>query len=208
MIPSKELFMTILITTSLESNKRVKINFDGGDLSSDTVLFLIKEFAAGVDLISLVKKTFKTNDTASFRLHVDTDNLVQIIYQIIATYFKDDCADELKNEPVFTEILQKDVLASQPTLSRFWNRMDEDTLHQFDIIDQAMRDTIYSIQHPDMMLFDLNSTILNTYGSQKGEAFNYHYQAYGYHPLLCFDGLTGDLLKNEPRDDTQYYSNG
>ena len=159
MIPSKELSMTILTTTSLESNKRVKINFDGGDLSSDAGLLLIKEFAARVGLISLVKKTFKTNDTASFRFHVDTDNLMQIIYQIIAAYFEDDCADELTNEPVFTEILQKEVLASQPTLSRFWNRMDEDTLHQFDLIDQAMRDTIYSIRHPDMMLFDLDSTL-------------------------------------------------
>ena len=61
MIPSKELSMTILTTTSLESNKRVKINFDGGDLSSDAGLLLIKEFAARVGLISLVKKTFKTN---------------------------------------------------------------------------------------------------------------------------------------------------
>lgn len=102
--------MTILTTTSLESNKRVKINFDGGDLSSDAGLLLIKEFAARVGLISLVKKTFKTNDTASFRFHVDTDNLMQIIYQIIAAYFEDDCADELTNEPVFTEILQKEVL--------------------------------------------------------------------------------------------------
>ena len=200
--------MTILTTTSLESNKRVKINFDGGDLSSDAGLLLIKEFAARVGLISLVKKTFKTNDTASFRFHVDTDNLMQIIYQIIAAYFEDDCADELTNEPVFTEILQKEVLASQPTLSRFWNRMDEDTLHQFDLIDQAMRDTIYSIRHPDMMLFDLDSTLLDTYGAQEGEAFNYHYQAHGYHPLLCFDGLTGDLLKIELRDGTKYCSHG
>ncbi len=35
--------MNILNTTSLESNKRVKINFAGGDLSSDAGLFLIKE---------------------------------------------------------------------------------------------------------------------------------------------------------------------
>ena len=70
--------MTILTTTSLESNKRVKINFDGGDLSSDAGLLLIKEFAARVGLISLVKKTFKTNDTASFRFHVTHLNIAQV----------------------------------------------------------------------------------------------------------------------------------
>lgn len=200
--------MAILTTTSLESNKHVKINFNGGDLSSDAGLLLISEFATKVGLTSLVKRTFKTNDKASVRFHVDPDNLMQVIYQIIAAYFEDDCADELTNEPVFTEILRKEVLASQPTLSRFWNRMDEDTLKQLDLIDQAMRDTIYSMKHPDFMLFDLDSTLLNTYGNQEGEAFNYHYQAHGYHPLLCFDGLTGDLLKAELRDGTQYCSKG
>ena len=32
------------------------------------------------------------------------------------------------NEPVMTAVLEKDALASRPTLSRFFNRMDEDTL--------------------------------------------------------------------------------
>ena len=144
----------------------------------------------------------------SFRFHVDPDNLLQVIFPIIAAYFEDDCADELTNEPVLTEILRKEVLASQPTLPRFWNRMDEDTLKQFDITDQAMRNTVYSVRHPDFMLFDLDSTLLNTYGNQEGEAFNYHYQAHGYHSLLCFDGLTGDLLKAELRDGRQYCSKG
>ena len=45
--------MKILNNTSLESNKRVKINFSGGDLSSDAGLLLIKEFAAKTGLIRL-----------------------------------------------------------------------------------------------------------------------------------------------------------
>lgn len=32
--------------------------------------------------------------------------------------------------------------------------------------------------------------------------------SHGYHPLLCFDGLTGDLLKAELRDGTQYCTKG
>jgi len=86
--------------------------------------------------------------------------------------------------------------------------MDESTLRQFDQIEQKMRDTVYAIKHPEFMLFDLDSTLLNTYGAQEGEGFNYPYQAHGYHPLLCFDGLTGDLLKAELRDGTQYCSKG
>ena len=48
--------MAILNTFSLESNKQIKINFNGGDLSSDGGLLLIKEFASRVGLVKLVKK--------------------------------------------------------------------------------------------------------------------------------------------------------
>ena len=198
--------MDILNTVSLESNSQIKINFDGGDLSSDAGLLLFKEFLFKIGAVKLVNHMFKTNDTAWLRIHKDDANLMQVIYQIISSYFEDDCADELTNEPVMTAILEKDALASQPTLSRFFNRMDEDTLSQLNQITRELRKIIYSINKPEFMLFDIDSTLLDTYGNQEGKGFNYHYQAHGYHPLLCYDGLTGDLLKVELRDGTMYCS--
>ena len=198
--------MDILNTVSLESNSQIKINFDGGDLSSDAGLLLFKEFLFKIGAVKLVNRMFKTNDTAWFRVHKDDTNLMQVIYQIISSYFEDDCADELTNEPVMTVILDKDALASQPTLSRFFNRMDGDTLSQLNQIIRELRKVIYSIKKPEFMLFDIDSTLLDTYGNQEGEGFNYHYQAHGYHPLLCYDGLTGDLLKAQLRDGTMYCS--
>lgn len=198
--------MDILNTVSLESNSQIKINFDGGDLSSDAGLLLLKEFCYKIGAIKLIQRLFKTNDSASFRIHKDASNLMQVIYQIFSAYFDDDCADELTNDPVMTSILNKDALASQPTLSRFFNRMDGDTLNQFNMILRELRRVVYSIQKPEYVLLDIDSTLLDTYGNQEGEAFNYHYQAHGYHPLLCYDGLTGDLLKAELRDGTMYCS--
>lgn len=206
--PQRRFFMAILSTVSLESNKKIKINFNGGELSSDGGLLLIKEFAARIGLTKLVKKLFKTNDHTEFRIHKDPENLMQMVYQIIAGYFTDDCSDELTDDPVMNTILEKDGLASQPTISRFVNRMDEDTLGQFTRIQTKMQETVYSIQTPEMMLFDFDTTLLNAYGKQEGVAFNYHYQSEGYHPIFCFDGLTGDLLGAELREGTQYCSNG
>ena len=183
--------MDILNTVSLESNSQIKINFDGGDLSSDAGLLLFKEFLFKIGAVKLINRMFKTNDTAWFRIHKDDTNLMQVIYQIISAYFEDDCADELTNEPVMTAILDKDALASQPTLSRFYNRMDEDTISQLNQITRELRKVIYSIKKPEFMLFDIDSTLLD---------------AYGNHPLLCYDGLTGDLLKAELRDGTMYCS--
>lgn len=200
--------MDSLHTFALESNKKFKFNFAGGDLSSDAGLLLIKEFAAKIGFENLVNTIFKTNDTALFRRHTDPENLLQMIYQTIAAYHRDDCADELTHDPVMTAALEKDSLASQPTLSRFFSRMDEDTLLQMHQITRMMRRTIYSMDTPEHILLDLDSTLLDTYGNQEGEAFNYHYQAHGYHPLFCFDGLTGDLLKAQLRDGSQYCSKG
>ena len=198
--------MYSLNTLALNCNRQIKINFDGGDLSSDAGLLLVKESAAKLGFTKLIKNIFKTNDKAA-RFHKDNENLMQMIYQIIASYFEDDCADELTNDPVFNAILDKDGLASQPTLSRFFNRMDEDILDQFDNIDKSLRDIVYSVKRPEHILLDLDSTLFNTYGHQEGEGFNFHYQAHGYHPLFCYDGLTGDLLKAELRDGTLHCSN-
>ncbi len=197
--------MNIINTISLESNRQIKTNFNGGDLSSDAGLLLFKEFTAKIGFIKQIRKHFKTNDNA-VRLHTDDQNLMQMVYQIISAYFKDDCADELTHDPVFNAILEKKGLASQPTLSRFCNRMDENTIEQFETINRAMRDIVYSVKRPEFVLLDLDSTLFATYGKQEGHDFNYHYQANGYHPLLCYDGLTGDLLKAELREGSKYCS--
>lgn len=65
--------MTILNDTVLKNNKYLKINFDGGDLSSDTGLLLIKEFACKLSFVKISQPMFKTNDTTSFRYHKDDD---------------------------------------------------------------------------------------------------------------------------------------
>ena len=200
--------MSIVNTLALESNRKIKINFDGGDLSSDAGLLLIKEFVNKLSIEQFLNHSFKTNDSAAFRYHTDKDNLLQMIYMIIAGYFEDNASDELTNDPVFKTVLEKTALASQPTISRFFNRMDEDTLKQFLEISRILRKKIYSIQMPQAVILDLDSTLLAAYGKQEGRAFNFHYQSNGYHPLVCYDGITGDLIKIQLRDGAAYSCTG
>ena len=199
--------MSMVTNFQLKSNNKIKINFDGGDLSSDSGLLLIKEFADKIGFHKTIEKLFKTTDSSP-RIHKDHENLLQVIYQVLARYFNDNDADELTDEPVFNAILDKNALASQPTLSRFFNRMDDKTLVQFNEILKVLRKRVYSLNNPKMILLDLDSTLLKTYGKQEGENFNFHYQSRGYHPLMCFDGLTGDLLKAELRNGSAYSSTG
>ena len=84
--------MDILNTLTLKSNRQIKINFDGGDLSSDAGLLLIKEFAAKIGFLKLIKKKFKTNDK-SVRFHKDDENMIcELIIKCVRPY-------EDRNEP-------------------------------------------------------------------------------------------------------------
>ena len=126
--------MAIISETVLESNKKIRVNFDGGNLSSDGGLLLLKEFYHKLGVNSLLRNRFRTTDTASFRIHKDHENLLQMLYQITGAYFQDDHADSLRNDPVLNAVIGKTALASQPTLSRFHNRMDERSLQQLEEI--------------------------------------------------------------------------
>ena len=63
---------------------------------------------------------------------------MQIVCQILAAYFEIDCADELTLDPVFNAVLEESAKTSQPTLPKFFKRMDEDTLMQSDDIDRSL----------------------------------------------------------------------
>lgn len=192
----------------LESNKNIKITFDGGELSSDGGMLLIKEFLYKLKIPQLIERLFKPVDTRELPLHSNASLLLQVICQIIAGFFRDDCADKIRKDPVMAETVGKDVLASQPTISRFFDRLRKQTITQMEAIHKELRKIAYSICMPSEVLFDLDTTLLPTSGKQQGAGYNAHYQANGFHPQLCFDGFTGDLLKAELREGSDYCCKG
>jgi hypothetical protein len=58
-----ETLMSSLNGLRLESNNKIKINFDGGDLSLGSGLLLPKEFAHKICFKKVVSDIFKTNDS-------------------------------------------------------------------------------------------------------------------------------------------------
>ena len=81
-------------------------------------------------------------------------------------------------------------------------------MNQFLSINQILQKKVYSIQILEVIILDLDSTLLDAYGKQEGRVFNFHYQSNGYHPLVCYDGIIRDLIKIQLRDGTQYSSTG
>ena len=183
----------------LRFNKKIKFNFKGGDLTSDAGLLLIQEFMHHMKFPELLKQYFYLETDQAIRTHTNHDLCLQQIYQTIAGYHCADDADELRVDPLLTTLLDKPSLASQPTLSRFTHRLTKETSKQFELINQKLLSQFYQVETPHHFIFDVDSTHFQTYGHQYGKAFNAHYQAQGFHPLMVFDGMTGDCLKVELR---------
>lgn len=74
--------MAIITGIALESNKKFRVNFDGGNLSSDGGLLLLKEFYHKLGVNSLLRNRFRTTDTASFRIHKDYQNHLQMQFRM------------------------------------------------------------------------------------------------------------------------------
>ena len=196
--------MTSLPDYTLNFNKNLKVNFNGGDLSTDAGLLIPRSFDESLGLSQLINELFPKKPKL---YHGTADVIRQLIYTTIAGYHADDASDHLRSDPVFTQILGKKALASQPTISRCLNHFDVDVVPKLDQLLLNFVEKAYTIKQPEYVVLDVDSTHIDTHGSQEKSDYNYHYGTTGFHPLMVFDGLTGDLLKVELREGSVYTSN-
>ncbi|ANU10880.1 IS1380 family transposase [Planococcus antarcticus DSM 14505] len=200
--------MATLPQISLDFNRQIKLSNDGGSLSSDTGAFLFKEFDVKFGFSQTVAKHLHLKDTRSHWIHSNEKLFGQKIYQIITGYAEDDAADHLTDDPIFTQVLGQGALASQPSLSRFWPRFNPEAMIQLQQANQELLDKVHRHRKAEAIIFDLDSTHADTYGNQCDAAYNAHYGTVGFHPLVAFDGITGDFLKAQLRPGNVYTSNG
>lgn len=199
--------MSSLQVDTLNFNKKISINFEGGDLSSDTGLLAYRAFDEKIGLTKLVQESFENDSVSEKHLtYKRADVVLQNIYKFTAGYHTDDASDELAIDPIFRVLLKMDKLPSQPTVSRRNNELDKNTFRLLQNINQEILDRSYRIEAPKHVIFDIDSTETQTHGKQHGSSYNHHYGSTGFHPLLAFDGVTGDLIKAELRSGNVYTS--
>ncbi|MGG3750321.1 IS1380 family transposase [Heyndrickxia faecalis] len=200
--------MVTLTQKTLDFNRQIKLSNDGGSLSSDTGELIFREFDEKIGFSKTIARFLHLKDERHYFIHSNEDLLRQKIYQIIAGYFEDDAADQLTNDPVFTKVVGKDALASQPSLSRFFSRFDAESIAQLNQANQELLDKVHQFRESKALIIDLDSTHADTYGKQESAAYNSHYGTVGFHPLVAFDGIMGDFLKARLRPGNVYTSNG
>ena len=134
--------------------------------------------------------------------------LKQLLFQLIAGYKADISANILQHDPVLQTLSTDGVWASQPSISRFFDRFTEQTIEDLQTLNQVLIDQARLIRNDTDMIIDLDSTHSDTFGRQEQTDYNAHYGTHGYHPIVAFDGLTGDFLKAKLRPGNQYTSKG
>mgnify|MGYP003815097243 CR=1 FL=1 len=148
------------------------------------------------------------NDSRKYYFHLNENLLRQKVYQIIVGYAEDNAADQLTHDPVFKEIIGTPALASQPSLSLFYNRFNKHSVEHLNQANQELFNKIHLVRQSKSLFIDLDSTHSDTYGDQESSSYNTHYGTMGFHPLVAFDGATGDFLKAQLRPGNVYTSNG
>ncbi len=78
---------------SLNFNKSLSCNFQGGNLSSDSGLLIIRSFVEKLQIKLLLEDIFKDY---SYKKHHFSSISEQLIYTTIVSYLYDDDSDSLK----------------------------------------------------------------------------------------------------------------
>ncbi|HEU7179598.1 TPA: transposase, partial [Streptococcus pneumoniae] len=107
----------------------------------------------------------------------DSDILVQFLFQLLTGYGTDYACKELSADAYFPKLLEGGQLASQPTLSRFLSRTDEETVHSLRCLNLELVEFFLQFHQLNQLIVDIDSTHFTTYGKQEGVAYNAHYRA-------------------------------
>ena len=129
------------------SGKKIEIDFDGGDMSSDAGVLFLRETESDIGIIRKVAEAIVDKRHPSYVKHKMVHLLTQRVFQIASGYEDGNDSNELRNDPVFKMACDKlpasdDSLASQPTMCRFENTPSRTTLYR---IAGALLDGVQSV---------------------------------------------------------------
>jgi hypothetical protein len=186
-----------LLLAPLE-DKAVLLDFDGGRLSSDGGLVLLNDPDEQIGLtrdLAAVLRDPRDPRRINFTLH---DLLKQRVLQIAAGYEDANDANTLRHDPIFKLLLGRlpqsgPPLASQPTLSRFENRVSRTDLYRMArvLVDQFIAS--YD-RAPRLIVLDFDDTEDPAHGKQEQIHYDGYYGGYCFLPLHVYEGLSGRLI--------------
>jgi hypothetical protein len=200
---NKYLFQEAEISNSKQSTlfnlsglgkKKVEVKFTMEETSNDGGLLLLREVDKQIGLINDLADCIKDERHQSYVEHSISSMLSQRVMQIAAGYEDANDCNLMRNDRILKVCAnQQSTLATQPTMSRFENKVNSKELYKMAkaFVDQF---TASYESEPGIIILDPDDTDSVTYGQQELTLFNSYYGDYCFMPLHIYEGFTGKLI--------------
>jgi len=182
---------------SFVRSRTLRARFNEAPISSDGGAVLLQALDSRIGLTASLAAALPAERDRRYVEHTVLEQLRQRVFGIALGY--EDCNDArtLRADPMLKVCCGREpegeVLASQPTLSRFEN---EATARSCYLLARALLESYFS-RHPgrrtQRIVLDLDTSCDPTHGQQELGFFNAFYDEHCYLPLFVFD-QDGDLL--------------
>jgi len=176
----------------------VETDFEGGTLTSDGGLLLLREVDRKLNLIKRVDQAIPDPRDPLRTTHPQAEILTSRIFGIAAGYEDANDHDQLRHDPAFQVAAGRTPaennyedddypLASPSTHSRFENRIDSKIIFK---LHEVLVDTFLDsfADPPEEIILDYDATDDTIHGDQKRRYFNGFYDSYCFLPLYVFCG--------------------
>ncbi len=172
------------------AGNQIVARFDGGRLSSDGGLLVLREIERRLEVADRLAACIDDPRDPGSTVHPVADIIRFRMLMIAAGYEDGNDATGLRTDPLFKLALERlpsgRDLCSQSTISRLENLPDARTLLR---LGRALVDVWCGSfrQVPRRITLDIDDTFDAVHGGQQLRLFNAHYDEYGFQPIVVFD---------------------
>ncbi len=176
-------------------NKELRARFDGGRLSSDGGVLVLRGIEERLGLAARLAGCLTDARDPASTTHSYADMIRARLFAIACGYEDCDDLDVLRFDPAFKLACGRlsetgDDLMSQPTLSRLenapsWRALARMGLSMIDVFRASFRSV------PARLVLDIDDTSDAVHGGQQLALFNAHYDEYIFQPIHIFEAATG-----------------
>ena len=175
-------------------NKELCVRFDGGRLSSDGGVLVLREIGKRLGLAARLAGCLSDARDPASTTHSYADMIGARMFAIACGYEDCDDLDVLRFDPAFKLACGRlpesgRDLMSQPTLSRLenapsWRELARMGLTMIDLFCDSFE------RVPQRIVLDIDDTPDAVHGGQQLALFNAHYDEYCFQPIHIFDAAT------------------
>lgn len=202
--------MTKCLAPALEfprcQRRRVQAEFNGGAISSDGGVVLLRQVDRRLGLLAAVDRVLPDPRDPRLIEHRQLNLLRQRVYGLCLGYEDLNDHTTLRIDPALqTAVERTEVLASPATLCRLEHRADRQTMWR--IHEVLVEQFIASFQTPPTeLVLDFDATDDPVHGRQEGRFFHGYYDSYCFLPLyvFCGDQLLVSYLRSSDRDGARH----